>query len=49
GSRADLVRSLERLSSLDIEGLFPGHGSPVERGGKRHILAAKELLRITYA
>jgi len=49
GSRADLVSSLERLSTLDIEGLYPGHGSPVGKGGKKHILAARELLRITYA
>jgi len=49
GSRADLVHSLERLSLLEIGGLYPGHGSPVEKGGRRHILAAQELLRITYA
>ena len=49
GSRADLVRSLERLSAMQIEGLYPGHGSPVQKGGRRHILAAQELLRITYA
>lgn len=49
GSRDDLARSLGRLSSLEIEGLYPGHGSPVEQGGSRHILAAKKLLDITYA
>lgn len=49
GSRADLLQSLDRLSSLEVEGLYPGHGSPVERGGRRHILAAQELLRNTYA
>lgn len=48
GSRAALERSIERLSALDVEGLYPGHGSPVERGGRRHILAARELLRVTY-
>lgn len=49
GSRSDLMNSLERLSGIEIEGLYPGHGSPVQKGGTRHILAAKELLRITYA
>jgi len=48
GSRADLRQSIERLAKLDVEGLYPGHGSPVERGGKRHIMAALELLRATY-
>lgn len=49
GSREDLVRSLDRLSALEIDSLYPGHGSPVQKGGKKHIIAAKELLRITYA
>lgn len=49
GSRNDLARSLERLSALDIEGLYPGHGAPVEKGGRRHILAARDLLWTTYA
>jgi glyoxylase-like metal-dependent hydrolase (beta-lactamase superfamily II) len=48
GSRSALQRSIERLAGLTIEGLYPGHGSPVERGGNRHILAARELLRMTY-
>lgn len=48
GNRLALLESIERLAALDIEGLYPGHGSPVERGGKRHVLAARELLRMTY-
>jgi hydroxyacylglutathione hydrolase len=48
GSRADMANSLERLSGLPVEGLYPGHGSPVFEGGRHHILAAKELLRVTY-
>jgi hypothetical protein len=42
------VHSLERLSALVVEGLYPGHGSPVETGGTRHIAGARELIRLTY-
>jgi hydroxyacylglutathione hydrolase len=48
GSRIELARSLNRLSSLDVEGLFPGHGEPVERGGRRHIAAAVNLMKSDY-
>jgi glyoxylase-like metal-dependent hydrolase (beta-lactamase superfamily II) len=48
GSRAELARSLERISSLDVEGLFPGHGEPVEQGGSRHIAAALGLIKSGY-
>ena len=40
GSRAELARSLERLSALDVEGLFAGHGEPTEENGSRCIAAA---------
>jgi len=48
GSRMELARSLDRLSSLDVEGLYPGHGEPVEQGGSRHIAAAQELMKSGY-
>jgi hydroxyacylglutathione hydrolase len=48
GSRAELTRSLERLALLDVEGLFPGHGEPVEEGGSRHIAAALSLIKSGY-
>lgn len=48
GSRAELQRSLERLVQLDVEGLFPGHGEPVEDGGNRHIAAALSLIKSGY-
>jgi hydroxyacylglutathione hydrolase len=48
GSRAELQRSLERLALLDVEGLFPGHGSPVEENGRRHIAAALSLIKSGY-
>jgi glyoxylase-like metal-dependent hydrolase (beta-lactamase superfamily II) len=48
GSRTDLGQSLERLSRLDVEGLYPGHGEPVNSGGGRHIAAARQLLKSGY-
>jgi glyoxylase-like metal-dependent hydrolase (beta-lactamase superfamily II) len=48
GSRLALMQSLERLASLTIEGLYPGHGDPVGRGGSRHITAALGLIRSGY-
>lgn len=48
GSRAQLQRSLERLAPLDVEGLFPGHVSPVEENGRRHIAAALSLIKSGY-
>jgi hydroxyacylglutathione hydrolase len=48
GSRAELARSIERLSLLDVEGLYPGHGVPVECGGSGHIAAAHNLLKSGY-
>jgi glyoxylase-like metal-dependent hydrolase (beta-lactamase superfamily II) len=48
GSRIDLARSLDRLALLDVEGLYPGHGEPVEQGGSRHIIAAQELIQSGY-
>jgi hydroxyacylglutathione hydrolase len=48
GSRAELARSIDRLSLLDVEGLYPGHGVPVESGGSRHIASARELLKHGY-
>ncbi len=47
GGRLDeLVRSIERLSTLNIRGLYPGHGEPSPRGGACHIAAARELIRM---
>jgi hydroxyacylglutathione hydrolase len=48
GSRAELEQSLNRLSLLDIEGLYPGHGEPVDVGGSRCIAAARELMKYGY-
>jgi glyoxylase-like metal-dependent hydrolase (beta-lactamase superfamily II) len=48
GSRNELARSLDRLSLLDVEGIYPGHGEPVEHGGSRHIAAARGLMKSGY-
>jgi glyoxylase-like metal-dependent hydrolase (beta-lactamase superfamily II) len=48
GSRIDLARSLDRLSGLDVEGLYPGHGMPVDGGGRLHIAAAQQLMKSGY-
>jgi len=48
GSRAELARSLDRLTGLDVEGLYPGHGMPVESGGRLHIAAAQQLMKSGY-
>jgi glyoxylase-like metal-dependent hydrolase (beta-lactamase superfamily II) len=45
GDRTVLAASIERLSALDVEGLYPGHGEPVLHDGGRHIAAAREALR----
>jgi len=45
GDRTALAASIERLGMLDVEGLYPGHGEPVDRGGGRHVAAAREALR----
>ncbi len=45
GDRTALAASIERLVGLEVEGLYPGHGEPVECGGGRHIAAAREALK----
>jgi glyoxylase-like metal-dependent hydrolase (beta-lactamase superfamily II) len=48
GSRQALAKSLDRLAPLNVEGLYPGHGEPVDCGGKRHIAAAQQLMKGGY-
>ena len=48
GSRAALAHSLDILAALEIDGLYPGHGEPVEEGGYRHIMAAQQLMKSGY-
>jgi hydroxyacylglutathione hydrolase len=48
GDRQALLRSIEHLMSFEIEGLCPGHGEPVNRGGGYHIRTALGMLRDLY-
>ncbi len=48
GSRVELARSLQRLSTLTIRGLFAGHGEPTEMDGSRCIAAAMGLMKSGY-
>jgi hydroxyacylglutathione hydrolase len=44
GSDADMDKSLERISKLAVDKIFPGHGEPVMKGGSKII---KEILSST--
>ncbi len=48
GDRMALARSIGRLATLDVDGLYPGHGTPVHHSGRRHIEAALQLLKAGY-
>ncbi len=48
GSLEQLRDSIGKLSLLDVEGLYPGHGNPVFSGGKRHIMASLQVLKMSY-
>jgi glyoxylase-like metal-dependent hydrolase (beta-lactamase superfamily II) len=37
GSATDMVASLEKLASLEVEKLLPGHGPPVLSEAKKHV------------
>jgi glyoxylase-like metal-dependent hydrolase (beta-lactamase superfamily II) len=45
GERHALLKSLERLSTLDVRAIYPGHGEPVEKQAERHIAAALSVAR----
>lgn len=38
GDLTELQHSIEKLSELEIQGLYPGHGPHVKHNGKRHVL-----------
>jgi glyoxylase-like metal-dependent hydrolase (beta-lactamase superfamily II) len=48
GSRTELARSLDRLATLDVMGLYAGHGEPTEEDGGRCIAAAVGLMKSGY-
>ncbi len=45
GDFRSLLHSIERLSTLDIKNLYPGHGPIIETCGKDHVLAALSNIR----
>jgi len=49
GDRTALAQSIGKLASLPVEGLYPGHGTPVRHEGRHHISAALHLLKSGYA
>jgi glyoxylase-like metal-dependent hydrolase (beta-lactamase superfamily II) len=40
-----LLNSIERLATLEVKSLFPGHGPIVEQHGKDHVLKALSSIR----
>ena len=48
GSRTELAHSLDRLALLEVEGLYAGHGEPVDEDGGRRIAAARQLMQSGY-
>ena len=46
GDLGELVRSLERLSGLGAEDMYPGHGPAVEGGATEHILMGLRMARM---
>ncbi len=45
GNPYDLLKSLELLSNLEVENLYPGHEDFVEGDGRRYILKNLEVLK----
>jgi glyoxylase-like metal-dependent hydrolase (beta-lactamase superfamily II) len=45
GDFRSLLHSIERLSTLNIKNLYPGHGPIVETCGRDHVLAALSNIR----
>ncbi|MEF8874359.1 MAG: MBL fold metallo-hydrolase [Candidatus Thermoplasmatota archaeon] len=46
GDKNELLESVERLSELEVDSLYPGHMSAVEKGGSDHIKRALDHLRM---
>ncbi len=46
GSARDLIRSIELLSKLDVENLYPGHEDVVEGRAKEHILKSLRIAKM---
>ncbi len=46
GSARELIKSLEMLSKLDVENLYPGHEDVVEGNAKRHIANSLRIAKM---
>ncbi len=46
GSARQLIESLEKLSKLDVENLYPGHEEIVEGNAREHILRALKIAKM---
>lgn len=44
GSEEELIRSLKRLSKMNVNGFYPGHGPCVPKGGNEHIINGLRLV-----
>jgi glyoxylase-like metal-dependent hydrolase (beta-lactamase superfamily II) len=44
GDGEALAHSLRKLAKLEVERLYPGHGPSAEKGARRHVLEALELV-----
>jgi len=42
----ELIRSLRKLSTMDINGFYPGHGPYVPEGGNEHIINGLRMLGV---
>ncbi len=49
GSLEDLRQSVSRIADLSVESLWSGHGEPVSKNAKPHILASKNNLLSPFA
>jgi len=46
GSARELIKSLEMLSRLDVENLYPGHEEVVEGDAKLHIARSLKIAKM---
>jgi hydroxyacylglutathione hydrolase len=47
GSEPDkMLGSIEKLTKLDVETLYPGHGAPTDRNGNSQIMASYTMLKM---
>lgn len=46
GSRAQLLDSIKKIANLNIENLYPGHGSSIEGNAHEHVLMALNTLEV---